>query len=170
MTGAFGGLGHVWRDRADLNFHTSYGLSFTDREEETPDPEKDASFAGVRFNWGYLNKFGKVTTYENDFTANVNVTDASDYSLDMTNSIAVAMSDRLALKFSLQFLYNNEPALEDVDVIARAVLRDPDGIPGSGDEFFETVTEGGAKIELGEDQIRKKPLDTVVSTSLVINF
>jgi hypothetical protein len=46
------------------------------------------------------------------------------------------MSNHLALKESLQLTYAAEPALEEVDGIAHVLLVDPDGIPGSGDEFF----------------------------------
>jgi hypothetical protein len=63
--------------------------------------------------------------------------------------------------------------LEDVDIIVFVKLVDPDGIPGSGDGFFETVDEGdpdALAIELGEDRVRRKKLDTVFRTSLSITF
>jgi hypothetical protein len=167
---AFGGLGHRWRDDEDLHFSTSYGLSATDREEDEPDPEKDDRFAGLRVGWDYLNKFGKVTTFESDLTANISLSDTADYNLDFINSVAVSMSTHLKLKVSLQWLYANEPALEDVDILARAILVDPDDTPGSGDEFFETVEDGGAELELGEASIRKDKLDTIFRTSLVVTF
>ena len=112
----FAGLGNVW----------------SDREEEDPDPEKDETFTGARLEWEYLNKLGKVAVYQNDFTANVSVEETSDYSLDMTNSVSVDLSKRLAMKVGLQWLYEAEPALEDVDLIARVNLIDPDGTPGKG--------------------------------------
>lgn len=166
----FAGLTNVFWDKDDLKFNIAYGLSFTNREEESPDPLKDDKFAGLRFTWDYMNKFGKNTTYDFDFLSNVNLTDLADYTINTTNAISVAMSKKLALKFSMQWLYNNEPALEDVDVVAQVIVVDPDGIPGSGDEFFETVDSGGATVEIGEDQIRKDKLDTIFRTSLVINF
>ena len=166
----FAGLGNVWRDREDLKFRTSYGLSYTDREEEDPNPEKDETFMGARLEWEYLNKLGKVAVYENLFTANVSVEDTSDYSLDMTNSVSVNLSKHLAMKVGLQWLYEAEPALEDVDLIARVNLVDPDGTPGSGDEFFETVSSGGTEIVIGEDSIEKDELDTIFRASLVITF
>jgi len=166
----FGGVGHQWKDTDDLRFWTTYGLSLTDREEETPDPLKEEQFAGIRVGWDYLNKFGKNTTYENDFTGNMSLADTADYTLDMTNAVSVEINKWLSLKVSLQWLYNCEPALEDVDVVIRAIVVDPDGIPGSGDEFFESVSSGGEEITLGEDRIRKRELDTVFRTSLVVTF
>jgi len=166
----FGGFGHVWWKRDDFKFLSSYGLSFNDRLEETPDPEKDERFAGVRFDWDYLNDWGKVTTYENDFTFNMSIKDPTDYWLDMTNAISVHVSEHLSLKVSLQWLYNNEPGLEDVDAVARVDLVDPDGIPGSGDELFVTVDSGGTVVELGTEQVRRDRLDQIFRTTLVVKF
>jgi hypothetical protein len=166
----FGGLGNLWWDRDDLKFQTSYGLSWTDRKEETPDPEKEEQFTGVRLGWTFRKKFGEVTTYTNDWTNNVSIADTNDWSSDMTNAVSVSMSKRLSLRVSLVWMYNHEPALEDVDVVARVVVRDPDGIPGNGDEFFETVTDGGYEVVVGETRVRKEKLDQIFKTTLVVSF
>ena len=142
----FAGVGNIWWDRDDLKFNTSYGLSHTDREEEDPDPEKDDRFAGFRFSWQYLNQWGKNTTYENDWMFNTNFSDPSDWTSNMTNSVAVSINSRLALKVSLQWLFNNFPALEEIDL------------------FDEQGNE------IGTVRARKEKLDTIFSTSLVINF
>ena len=80
------------------------------------------------------------------------------------------LGTHVGLKVSTQLLYSSEPALTDGDVFARVALRDPDTIPGSGDEFFETLSGGGAEIELGEDQFRKRELDQIFRTSLTIDL
>lgn len=166
----FGGLGHVWADRDDLKFRTAYGLSYTDRIEEVDDPEKDQRFAGVRLSTDFMDKWGATTVYDNDFTLNVSVRDTSDFNADLVQGVSVNMSSHLALKVSLQLTWANEPALEEVDVILRAVLNDPNGIPGDGDEFYETVPSGGIEVTIGEDVIRKEQLDTTFRTSLQITF
>ena len=56
----------------------------------------------------------------------------------------------------------NDPAHEDVAVIARARVVDPDGAAGTGDELFETVAEGGAAIRVGSGPVRTDRLDTIV--------
>jgi hypothetical protein len=167
---AFSGLGHNWKAEEDLEFRTSYGFSFTDRDEDEPDPEKDDQFIGARLGWDYMNRFGKAALYENDFTANISLQNTSDYLLDMVQSVGVHLTDRLALKVSVQFLYAAEPALEEVDLIGLVELVDPDGTPGNGDEFFQTVSTGGGEFEFGKADIRKDELDTIARTSLVINF
>ncbi|HKQ98967.1 MAG TPA: DUF481 domain-containing protein [Candidatus Polarisedimenticolia bacterium] len=166
----FAGLGNVWVDREDRSFRTSYGISFTDRKEEIDDPEKERRFPGVRLSTDFKDTWGPTTTYDCDFTFNISVKDFSDYNVSLDQGVAVPMSRHLSLKVGLQFLYASEPALEEVDVIARVRIVDPDGIPGSGDEFFETVESGGAEITVGEDSLRKKELDTTFRTSLMISF
>ena len=166
----FGGIGNHWKNGEKLDLETSYGLSFTDREEETPDPEKEQEFVGVRLTMDLDYRVRPSTTLSYDLTGNLNVEDRSDYSVDSTGALSVSISKRIALKVSLQFLYNSEPALEDVDVIARLIIVDPNGTPGDGDEFFETVDSGGFEITVGEDRARKTELDTIFRTSLVISF
>ncbi|HEX6850818.1 MAG TPA: DUF481 domain-containing protein [Candidatus Polarisedimenticolaceae bacterium] len=167
---AFGGVGHLWRDRPELRLQTSYGLSWTDREEETPDPEKERRFVGARVTLQYRQKFGQNTTFDNDTTANVSLADRNDWSSEMTNSISVSMTRRMSLRVSLRLLYNHEPALEDVDVNARVVIRDPDGVPGNGDEYIETVADGGSEFEFDESRVRKETLDEIFKTTLVLSF
>jgi len=166
----FAGLGHLWVDREDRKFLSSYGLSGTDRREETPDPEKEERFAGVRLSWTYMDKLGKNTTFDHDWTVNVSLADTNDWSSDMTNALSVSMSKRLSLRVSLRWLFNHEPALQDVDQVARVEVRDPDGVPGNGDEFFETVGDGGSEIVFGETRVRKDDLDQVFKTTLVLSF
>ena len=57
-----------------------------------------------------------------------------------------------------------------MDVVARVQLVDPDGIPASGDEFFETVESGGSQLIIGSGDTRKEKIDEIFKTSLVIKF
>ncbi len=50
------------------------------------------------------------------------------------------------------------------------MLIDPDGAPGSGDELFETVADGGVLLDFGTGRIRKAGLDAVFRTAPVISF
>jgi hypothetical protein len=165
------GVGNKWVDTERRRFTTSYGFSYTDREEEEPDPEKDRSFTGGRLGWEYMEQFKPGATFDHKFATNVNLSDASDYSINTTSALTVAVASRVSLKVSLQWLYENEPALEsDLDVIAFVEVINPDGIPGSGDEFYRTLSSGGSKLVLGSADARKDKLDTVFRTALVIKF
>jgi hypothetical protein len=166
-----GGVGNKWVDRERRRFATSYGISYTDREEEEPDPEKDRRFAGARLGWDYMEKFNAGTTLDHKFATNVNLSDPTDYSIDTTSAVTVAMVSHVSLKVSLQWLYEHEPALEpDLDVIAFVEVINPDGISGSGDERFRTLSSGGSKLVLGSADARKGKLDTVFRTALSIKF
>lgn len=166
----FGTVGHRWWDREDLHWATSGGLSYTDREEEFTEPGRLSTFMGVRLTSDLRMKMSKSTTFDNDVTTNVSLKDLQDYNFDISCALTVAMTKHVSLKTSLQWIYARKPAIEDVDVIARVVLEDPDGIPGSGDEFFRTVSEGGSEVALGEGQAHKEQLDTIFRTTLVIDF
>jgi post-segregation antitoxin (ccd killing protein) len=167
----YAGFGHNWVDSKRRHFATSYGLSYTDREEKEPDPQKDRRFAGVRLGWDYTERFNENTTFDSDLAFNVNLSDASDYSINTTNALSVAINKRVSLKASVQWLFENEPALEtDLDVIAYVEVVNPDGVPGTGDERFRTLSSGGSKLVLGSSDARKGRADTVVRTALVIKF
>jgi putative salt-induced outer membrane protein YdiY len=148
----FAGVGNVWWDREDLMFNTSYGLSYTDREEVDADPTKEDTFFGYRFNWEYLNLWGKNTTFENRWTFNGSFAESSDWNSDMTTAVSVGINSRLALRVSLQWLYNNVPALQDLDLFV--------------------LTPEGDLIQVPDRVIQepKEKLDTIFNTSLVVNF
>ena len=146
----FGGLGHKWFDSDDLRFETTYALSYTDRNEETPDLEKDATFPGLRLASTYRNLWGKVTTFGHDWTSNVSLSDTEDWSFDTSVWVAVAINDHLALKVTAQWLYNSLPALQEIDILA--------------------VLPEDVEIDFGSVRIRKENLDTILTTSIVIDF
>jgi hypothetical protein len=165
------GVGNTWVDTTRRRFATTYGVSFTDREEAQPDPQKDRRFAGARLDWDYMEKFNAGTTFDHKFATNLNLSNPSDYSIDTTSALTVSAVSHVSLKISLQWLYENEPALQsDLDVIALVDVIDPDGIPGSGDEFFRTVASGGSTLVIGSADARRDKLDTIFRTALVIKF
>jgi hypothetical protein len=168
---AYAGVGNKWVDSERRRFATSYGISYTDREEEEPDPEKDRRFTGARLGWDYMERFNAGATFDNKFAANMNLADPTDYSISTTSALTVSVVSHVSLKVSLQWLYENEPALEsDLDVIAYVEVVNPDGIPGSGDERFRTLSSGPQKLVLGSADARKDKLDTIFRTALVIKF
>jgi len=167
----YAGVGHKWVDHERRRFATSYGVSYTDREEEKADPEKDRRFAGARFGWDYMERFNEGTTFDNKFETNANLSDPTDYSINTTSALTVSMVRHVSLKVSLQWLYENEPALEsDLDVVAFVEVINPDGIPGSGDERFRTLSSGGSKLVVGSADARKDKLDSIFKTALVLKF
>ena len=166
----FGGVGNSWLDTDEIVLSTSYGVSYTDREETQSDLLKDKAFTGIRISSDYVHQLGRLTRFDSDFTMNANLSAITDRSINTTNAVGVSVNDYLSLRVSLQFLHEQKPSFEDVDIVARVAVIDPDGISASGDELFETVASGGARIDVGQGRIRKKTLDTVLRTALVISF
>ena len=166
----FAGVGNTWADGETVALSSSYGFSFTAREDAEPDPARDDRFGGIRAGSDYRHRIGDAVELDNEAALNVNLLSMSDYSLSLTSAVGVAMSEHLSLRVSVQHLYEHMPALEDAGIVARVLLIDPDGVPGSGDELFETVETGGAGLDFGTGRIRKRGLDVVFRTALVINF
>jgi len=77
-----------------------------------------------------------------------NLDETSDYRADFTNYVAVAMSGRLALKASLQLLYDNEPSLGSLQLFTS------DGVLFPGTFVVAPVDD----------------LDSIFTVSLVMNF
>jgi hypothetical protein len=69
----------------------------------------------------------------------------------MINSVSVTMSEHLALKVSLQWLYQNDPALEKVELFA----------PGDPPTPFDPKLFVAVPVE---------NLDSIFTASLVVNF
>lgn len=142
-----GGLGQLWFDDGDSHFRTDYGLTYTDQTDVVETPGSSDGFLGVRLAWDYQRQLSEATRYANLLTIDANADETSDYRADMINSLAVSMSDRLALKVSLQLLYDNLPSL------AAAPLVGADGVP-----------TGLAVLAPVDD------LDTYFTVALVVNF
>ena len=145
----FAGVGNVWVDKETVKFKTDYSATYTKREDVVfdPDPNRKDKFAGLRFAWDYLHKFGAATTFTNVLVLDDNLQETSDWRGDTVFSVGVAMSKKLALKVSLRFLYANQPSKEEVALY-----------PSEGVEQSGTVL------------VPLEKLDTIFTTSLVVNW
>jgi hypothetical protein len=140
-----GGVGNIWVDSETIGWRTDYGATYTDQKNVVEDPAFDSSFFGLRASSTYKQHFGeqKKTTYGNDTVLDYNTDETEDWRVDMTNWVTVGMSDALALKVSLQWLYDNLPSLETVP--------------------FTPAPPPTVAVPLDD-------LDTIFTTSLVVNF
>ncbi len=148
-----GGVGNIWNNTDDLKFKTFYGVTWTNQKPVVGDSD---SFVGVRAGYDYFNKLTATTTMGSVFIIDLNASEASDWRGDLTNWVAVAINNRMALKAGLQLLYDNRPSFRDVDVYERVPILAPDIPPG----FVKT---GTVAQELDK-------LDSIFTTSLVINW
>ncbi len=151
MTTVYGGLGNPWWDREDSHFLTDYSITYTNREEEIEDPLLDGRFPALRFSLDYMNQFGSNSQYDNDFTFLTNLKNLEDYQFDWTNSLTSNLTSILALRVSLQLLYRNFPALEELDL-------------------FPVPPSEGPSLPIGTVPVRRKKLDTLFKVTLVVTL
>lgn len=105
-----GGIGNIWYDRDAMRWRTDYGISIT-REEGTTGSSD--TFAGLRLSSDFMRKLVSSTTLTNLTIANQNLEESGDFRLDSLTALAVSMTELLAIKLSLQFLFDNTPAFVD---------------------------------------------------------
>jgi len=141
--GASAGVGHRWFDRDEARFRTDYGVTYTDQEDVSG---ATSSFAGLRLAYDYWRRLNAATSFASVLVVDENMDDTNDYRADLVNSVSVAMSERLALKASLQLLYDNQPALSEIPLLQV--------------DFLDGTT---VLAELDN-------LDSVLTVSLVANF
>jgi len=112
------------------------------QNDVTPTPGADDGFFGLRGTWDYGNQLTETTTFTSVLIVDENLNDTDDLRGDFTNSIAVSISDQMALKVSHQALFDNQPALETFMLV------------GAGTPVTRDL----------------KSWDTVLTVALVVNF
>ncbi len=143
---AAAGLGNTWIDREDARFRTEYAATFTRQEDLEGGPDAARSFAGARLSWNYERQLTANTRYSNDLELDENLKDTQDFRADMLHALQVSMSSNLALKVSLQLLFDNQPA--------SVKAADPLSLLPAGEVAL----------------VGLKKLDTVFTVSLVVDF
>jgi len=110
LTGAAGfGIKLVETDQG--SFAVDLGLTVS-REE--PLIGESVSFGGLRFGWGYTRQVTATTAFASTLVVDENLSDTDDLRADFDNSVAVSISDVLALKTGLKILYDKQPSLESI--------------------------------------------------------
>lgn len=105
------GAGRTWFAEDTRKLKTDLGLTYTIQDDVVENPDIDDSFMGLRGSYDYFRQLSGNTGFTSVLVADQNLNETSDLRADWTNSLAVAMSDRLALKTSFQLLYDKTPSL-----------------------------------------------------------
>lgn len=105
------GAGRTWFTEDTRRLKTDLGLTYTIQDDVVENPDVDDSFMGLRGSYDYFRKLTDNTDFTSVLVADQNLSETSDLRADWTNAVAVAMSDRLALKTGFQLLYDKTPAL-----------------------------------------------------------
>ncbi|MEZ4416218.1 MAG: DUF481 domain-containing protein [Gemmatimonadota bacterium] len=125
--GFVSGAGKAWVDSEERRFKTDLGVTYTIQDDVVADPSVEDSFLGLRASYDAFRKLTETTAFASVLTMDENLNETSDLRADWVNSLTVAMSQRLALKTSLQLLFDNQPALVSVPLSAGGTVLAPLG-------------------------------------------
>jgi len=120
-TVAVTGVGGQWGEEERWEVKLGSGLTYTVQRDVTPDPEKDDSFAGLRVNLDYTHQLTTGTEAELQWVVDGNAQEVSDVRADLVQAVSASLTDRLAIKTTLQLKLDSEPPVESVPLVT------PDG-------------------------------------------
>jgi putative salt-induced outer membrane protein YdiY len=107
------GAGRSWYDREDRRFKADVGMTYTVQEDVESSGATD-SFLGARASIDFFRAVTASADLTSVLVIDENLDETSDVRADWTNSLTVAVSESLALKASVQVLFDNQPSLVGV--------------------------------------------------------
>lgn len=122
-TTAVAGAGNAWVDDDRTRFKTDAGLTYTVQDDVVDDPNVADSFVGLQASAEFWRQVTETTSVESMLVVDESLAETEDLRADWTNSVLVDISDALALRASVQVLFDNLPSLATVD------LEQPAGTP-----------------------------------------
>jgi putative salt-induced outer membrane protein YdiY len=120
--GFVAGGGRTWFNEDTRRLKADLGLTYTIQKDVVEDPGSDEGFLGLRGSYDFLHDLTESTVFASVLVLDESLKDMADFRVDWANSIAVAMSERLALKTTIQLLFDNTPALTSVPLDDSHVL------------------------------------------------
>jgi hypothetical protein len=148
---AFVGAGNTWKDTDAVKFTTDYTFAVSTREDQIEDPLREKRFPSVRLAYDLMTKISASSQFDSDLIFLSNLKTATDWQFTNINAVSANLTDMLALRASVQFIYYHLPALEKFDL------------------FDIDPSEGNAS-EVGTVLARKKNLDALVKVTLVVTL
>lgn len=146
------GVGYMWENRDNSRFKTGVAATFTSQDDVVDDPETENEFFGLQLNAEGERRFGNQYqhVYSSTLIGDQNLMDTDDLRINWDNSLAVAMTRRLALKAGVVLTFDNLPQLVEFPLFVQT----PQGL-----------AESNVRIPG-----RAEKLDVTATVSLVINF
>jgi len=105
------GLGRVFVEGERSLLRADAGLTYTIQRDVDPAPGQDDSFGGWRASVNARRAVSQNAELRADFVLDNNLEDIEDVRTDLVTSLSVAITAGLALKTSLQVLWDNQPSL-----------------------------------------------------------
>jgi putative salt-induced outer membrane protein YdiY len=139
------GVGYMWENRENARFKTGLAATFTSQDDVVDDPTTENEFFGLQLNADGERRFGDQYqhVYSSKLIADENLQDTDDLRINWDNSLAVAMSRRLALKVGVQLLFDNLPQLVEFPLFLQTpvgVVESNIRVPGSAEKLDVTAT------------------------------
>lgn len=141
------GAGHRWMREDRWELKLGAGLTYTFQSDVDPDPEDRDRFGGVRLTADFAHDLTASTSLEIKWVVDANAEDRQDVRGELSQSVTAALTDRLALKTTLELLVDNEPPMVRVPLLL------PDG------------TDTGETVRVPLDRV-----DRVLSVAVVISL
>jgi putative salt-induced outer membrane protein YdiY len=135
-----GGFGRTWVDGDSGHFKTDLGATYTIQKDVEPAPGADDAFPGGRFSFDAARTLTSTTDLTSKLVADQNLKNGQDFRADWVSSIAVAISEGLALKTSYQVLYDHAPALIRVPLVDGGGTPTGENVRIEGDKFDTVMT------------------------------
>lgn len=111
------GVGRTLVDGETGHLKADIGVTYTIQKDVDPAPSADDGFGGLRLTVDATRKLSETADFASALAIDENLETTDDLRADWTNSISVALSQKLALKTSLQLLYDNLPSLLGVPLL-----------------------------------------------------
>lgn len=105
-----GGLGRTFVRSETARLSADAGLTYTIQKDVAPTPDADEGFGGWRLSVDGMKTVSETSEFRTELVVNNSFQDVEDVRADWLNSISVSINSLLALKTSLQLLWDNVPA------------------------------------------------------------
>ena len=105
------GAGKTWVESDNGQLKTDLAATYTIQKDVDPSPGFDDSFAGIRLSLDAKRQLTESTEYTSVLIIDENVERSEDLRANWLHSVSVTISEGLALKTSLQLLFDNDPSL-----------------------------------------------------------
>lgn len=114
------GAGNTWADNEQWRLKTDYGLTYTFQNDVVTNPFTNTSFPGIRAAYDFWLRVSSTTEFTSELVGDLNLDNTDDLRLNFVAALPVSISERLALKPSIQLLWRNDPALVEVPLFGAA--------------------------------------------------
>lgn len=104
------GLGRSFVESDNGRFKADAGLTYTIQKDVEPIPGAKEGFGGWRVSLDAARNISATSDVRSELVVNNSFEDTSDVRADWVNSLSVSINSSLALKTSLQLLWDNVPA------------------------------------------------------------